>query len=100
MAEYLASLEAEGRRTVVVIPPITAALIELLPGGPLNYARHLEAARQVAQESGSILIDESAGAYPDAEFSDLYHLNGAGAEALTDRVGQQLEREGLGGCSR
>lgn len=91
MADYLTELQAEGRTTVVVIPPITAALVELLPGGPLNYERHVDAARQVAERSGSILIDESEGAYIDAEFSDLYHLNATGAETLTTRIAQELE---------
>ncbi len=98
ISDYLAELEAQGITTVVVVPPATDELVSVLPGGAHNFARHADAAAQVAERAGSVLVDESQGAYDNEHFSDTHHLNITGAPILTAAVAEELGAVNPGGC--
>ena len=74
-------LRQRGTRVLLVVMPVTADLVRLLPHGPADYQSSLDAFRSVAAGSGAQL--SIPGIWPTSSFADPVHLNGAGTAAFT-----------------
>lgn len=86
LADQFRRLDDEGHRVIMVIPPVTADLIDAYPGGPVGFEEYLEAARGLGEGSAPVVIDLSSAAYPDELFRDTHHLNETGSRRLTAEV--------------
>ena len=98
LADQFAALEADGRRVVLVIPPVSSALPPVFPGGQEGYDEYLDAARRLGQATGVPTVDLADGAYPDSAFWDTHHLNQQGSERLTGEVADALAGTDFPAC--
>lgn len=99
LADQFRRLDAEGRRVVMVIPPVTDDLTEAYPGGPAGFDAYLDAARSLGDGTGLITVDLSAEPYPDEMFRDTHHLNEVGSRQLTAEVAAQVQDVGAVSCA-
>ena len=91
LAAQFRRLDDEGRRVIMVIPPVTADLIDAYPGGTAGFEEYLDAARSLGEGSAPVVVDLSAADYPDELFRDTHHLNEAGSRRLTAEVTAALQ---------
>jgi hypothetical protein len=75
------ALEAEGRRVVLLMPPVTDEFIALHPDRAA-WEGYRSAVHDLAAETGAQLVDLT-GSGDESWFADTHHLNGDGARALT-----------------
>lgn len=99
LAEQFRRLDGEGRRVIVVIPPVTDDLIDAYPGGPPGFEAYLDAARGLGEGSGPVVVDLSTEPYTDDLFRDTHHLNEAGSRRLTAEVAAALQRTDTVSCA-
>lgn len=89
----------EGRRVVVVIPPVTDDLEAAYPGGSAGFQEYAARARTLAEEAGAIALDFSQDDFDDTLFRDTHHLNQDGSDRLTADVAEALGDTALPRCT-
>jgi hypothetical protein len=98
LRERFTELTDEGRRVVVVIPPVASSLPPVFPHGVEGYEAYLAAARSLGEGAPFSVVDLSGPGYPDTSFWDTHHLNATGAEQFTAQVGAALAGERFPAC--
>jgi len=77
-------LAADGRRVVVVVPPVSADYVRAYPRGAADHQRFLDAVAAVAGPAGAPLV--VAGVWDDSLMADPLHTNREGTARFSDLV--------------
>lgn len=85
--------QSEGRLRLVVNMPLSPRLFAEVEGFGEHYAEYEAALRALAAATGSGYVDgHGALALPEEAFSDEYHMNDFGRQALSELVARELAR--------
>jgi hypothetical protein len=80
-----------GVPVAVVNMPFRPAMLEVSPTGREDYRRYLAEVEALRQRFGFTWLDYQSGiAFDDREFRDVDHLNTAGVQKLSQRLGDDL----------
>ncbi len=91
LQELIRSVRRQGARVLLVAMPVTANLLGYHPRGAADYEDAMTAFAGAAERSGATFVQP--GIWPDEQFADPVHVNGAGAARLTDYLAPLVGRE-------
>ena len=92
----LDGLRERGVEPVLVALPVTEDYVGLHPHGEADFARFLETAETLADETGATYVDAHDWAASDDLFADTHHLNGEGTTNFSLDLPRLLEEAGAG----
>lgn len=90
----LEAVQAEGRRVVVVAPPLAVSTMSAEPGARQRLAEGIELMRSVAEPFGAEVLDFTSRPFPLEMFADVSHLNGPGADRFSRALALALDEAG------
>lgn len=91
-------LREAGTEPVLVVLPVTGEYVGLHPAGATDFQEFLDAIDEVAEETGTPLLDLHDAITRPESFADTHHLNAAGSTELTRMIVERISDDRAPRC--